>query len=146
MQNYQRQKQLNSQRYKLALKTRFLSLLWGFDPPWGLKYPQGTPGLIPLSLCIFSATNQNTDFVCDFCSFLIIFLHCNFFWPLLNPTLFLMVGLGSPYGPKSLNLSCDCWISQKTDLHYWFFYGFEIFLLLWSFLAIFDLGRASGGP
>ena len=31
VQNYQRQKQLNSQRYKLALKTRFLSLLLGCD-------------------------------------------------------------------------------------------------------------------
>ena len=32
VQNYQTQKQLNSQRYKFSLKTRFLSLLWGFDP------------------------------------------------------------------------------------------------------------------
>ena len=33
VQNYQTQKQLNSQRYKLALKTRFLSLPWGLTPP-----------------------------------------------------------------------------------------------------------------
>ena len=33
VQNYQTQKQFNSQRYKLALKTRFLSLLWGLTPP-----------------------------------------------------------------------------------------------------------------
>ena len=37
-----------------------------------------------------------------------------------------------------LYLLRDCWISHKTDLDYWFCCGFSIFLLLCSFLAIFD--------
>ena len=67
-------------KIQIGLKNSFLSLLWGFDPSLGLKYPHGTPELIPLSLCFFSATNQNTDFAYEFCSFLFIFLHCKFFW------------------------------------------------------------------
>ena len=65
VQNYQTQKQLNSQRYKLALKTRFLSLRWGLDPLLRPKVPPWSPyGLIPLSLCISLATDKKTDFVC----------------------------------------------------------------------------------
>ena len=39
VQNYQTQKQLNSQKYKLALKSRFLSLRWGLNPLLRPKVP-----------------------------------------------------------------------------------------------------------
>ena len=112
----------------------------GFDPSWGLKYPQGTPGLIP-PVYVFSRqlTKIQILFVnfVHFCSFPYIIIFLALFWPFLNPTLYLILGLGSPYGPKLLNLSRDCWFSQKTDLDYWICYGFSIFSLLWPFLAIF---------
>ena len=73
-----------------ALKSRFQSLLWGFNPLLRPKVPPRSPnGLIPLSSCITSATNRNTDIVCEFGSFFFIFSHCKYFWghfwPFLTP-------------------------------------------------------------
>ena len=73
-----------------ALKSRFLSLLWGFNPLLRPKVPPRSPyGLIPLSSCIASATNHNIDIDCEFGSFFVSFSHCNFFWghfcPFLTP-------------------------------------------------------------
>ena len=58
-----------------ALKSRFLSLSWGFNPLLRPKVPPRSPyGLIPLSSCIASATNHNTDIDCEFGSFFCQFL------------------------------------------------------------------------
>ena len=84
-----------------ALKSLFLRFLTPLLRP---KVPPWSPyGLIPLRLCIPKATNQNTEFVCEFGSFFFIFSNCNasgaHFWPFLTPPLYPILGLGSPYGP-----------------------------------------------
>ncbi len=50
--------------------SRFLRFFEVFDPLLRPKVPPWSPyGLIPPSLCIPTAANQNTDFVCEFGSF-----------------------------------------------------------------------------
>ena len=64
-----------------ASKSRFLSLLWGFNPLLRLKVPQSSPyGLIPLTKCIAAAFNQNKDLFFKFGSLFFIFSHFKYFW------------------------------------------------------------------
>ena len=95
------------------------SLLTPLFIVWLLNQPQNGPWLLILLWAI------------NFSTFMVILNH---FWPLGGL-------LGAPsnlWGPPRASMSSLTsrntliWC-QKTDLDYWFCYGFSIFLLLWSF-------------
>ena len=121
---------------------------------WGPKYPHGPH--MDWYTYISLVTNQNTDFVCEFiwekrkeiCEFGSFFLLSHFviffgsFLVIFDPPLYLILGLGSLYGPLPRVWSLDCGISKKKDLDYWFCYVFSIFF---TFMVIFSHFGPLGG-
>ena len=67
------------------MRSRFLRLLWGFNPLLRPKVPHSYPyGLIPLSLCITLANNQNTDIDVNLVHFFLFFYFFIFFFIFLG--------------------------------------------------------------
>ena len=115
-----------------------------FDLLLGLKVPPWFPyGLIPIILCIPTATNQNTDFVCEFGSFfsfsqivMLLGLIFGHFWPPTVPQtrprvpIWTLTPESNPWPwnqPKN-------WPSLLIDMFFRFFYFFCRFLrVFWGF-------------
>ena len=133
---------LDDQRAKKMLICRIsLRMLWVPNPLLKPNLPQTSPyGPLPQGSCIASATNQNTDIICEFSlifsfSHAVILFWLNFghFWP---PTV-------SDLNLKVYYLCVES--ARKTDFYYWCRLFLFIFYLSLSFLGIFSLCGPYGG-
>ena len=125
-----------------ASKSRFLSLLWGFNPLLRLKVPQSSPyGLIPLTQCIASASNQNTDLACKFGSLFFIFSHFKYFW--VNSMPFLASYCASHWPHWTITPKYITWVWNQPKHGPWFLilFSVSIFSSLWGFITILGLWR-----